>query len=215
MTQRRLLRLFLVRHGQVASNREFRYVGSSEEPLTQVGEEQAAALGVALSKVGLRELYCSPLLRTRQTGKSIAAVTAVPLVTEERLREQDFGEWEGLTRAEVKELGERDRERLREVDRDPSVPAPGGESLLEVQERVVAFVKELSDRGDSGPVALVSHVGPIKSFLAYAMGLEISQVRRWFLDPGTITVVDWGEAPLLRTFNSHGHLGWGHAPWMH
>ena len=66
-----------------------------------------------------------------------------------------------------------------------------------------------------GPIALVSHVGPIKTFLAAAMGLDIAQVRRWFLDPGTITVVDWGEVPLMRTFNSHGHLGWGHAPWIH
>jgi hypothetical protein len=38
--------------------------------------------------------------------------------------------------------------------------------------------------------------------------------RRLFLDPGTLTVVDWGEAPVVRLFNAHGHLGWREARWM-
>lgn len=215
MTPPRLLRLFLVRHGQVASNRDFRYVGRSDEPLTETGEEQAAALGVALAQVGLRGLYSSPLTRTRQTAEFIAEASGVTLVPEERLREQDFGEWEGLTRTEVRALGEEQRGYLRALDADPSLPAPGGESLLDVQQRILDLVGELEAKGEEGPIALVSHVGPIKTFLAAAMGLDIAQVRRWFLDPGTITVVDWGEAPLMRTFNSHGHLGWGHAPWIH
>jgi broad specificity phosphatase PhoE len=82
-----------------------------------------------------------------------------------------------------------------------------------VQERVGELVGELAAKGEDW-VVLVSHVGPIKGLLALALGLSLEQSRRFFLDPATVTVIDWRERPLLRLFNSHGHLGWTQALWM-
>jgi probable phosphoglycerate mutase len=205
------LRLLLVRHGEVLSNREFRYVGSRDEPLADSGVEQAERIAAALADLPVRAVYSSPLCRARETGRRIAAAREVPLRLEERLREQSFGEWEGLTRAEVLE---RDGERLLCWEADLGTAPPGGESLASVQARALDLVGDLA-RGHRGEwIVLVSHVGPVKALLCAALGAPLATARRMFLDPGTLSVVDWGERPVVRLFNAHGNLGGEAARWM-
>lgn len=206
------LRLLLVRHGEVAANRELRYIGRRNESLTPLGVEQAECLGRSLAQLPLRRILTSPLERTRATAACIAARSGLELEPDERLLEQSFGDWEGMSRTEL--LAEaRGRDWLRRFEHDVTVAPPGGESLLAVQERVTGLVNELAKSGEDW-VVLVSHVGPIKALLARALDLSLQQVRRFFLDPATLTVIDWREPPLLRLFNGHGHLGWTRALWM-
>jgi len=75
-------------------------------------------------------------------------------------------------------------------------------------------VEGLTDEFQDASVVLVSHVGPIKALLAAVLDIPLQSTRRLFLDPGTISVVEWGAHPLLRLFNSHAHLGWASARWM-
>jgi broad specificity phosphatase PhoE len=79
---------------------------------------------------------------------------------------------------------------------------------------VIRLVEELKEEFAGSSVALVSHVGPIKALLAAALGVSPQASRRLFLDPGTISVIEWSPHPLLRLFNSHAHLGWPSARWM-
>jgi probable phosphoglycerate mutase len=199
------LRLLLVRHGEVLSNRELRYVGSRDEPLADSGVEQAERLAAALAGLPVGAVYSSPLSRARETGRRIAAAREVPLRLEERLREQSFGEWEGLTRAEVLGL---DEERLLRWEADLGTAPPGGESLAAVQTRALDLVGDLAREHRGEWIVLVSHVGPVKALLCAALGAPLATARRMFLDPGTLSVVDWGERPVVRLFNAHGHLGW-------
>jgi broad specificity phosphatase PhoE len=134
------------------------------------------------------------------------------LQLEPRLREQAFGEWEGLTRAEV--MAGDHREALLRWEAYLASAPPGGESLAAVQERVLSLVEDLRSRHAGEWVALVSHVGPIKALLCTALGGGLPTALRLFLDPGTLSVIDWGERPVVRLFNSHGHLGWEAARWM-
>lgn len=205
------LRLLLIRHGEVLANREMRYVGARDEPLADSGIAQADRLATALTLLPVRAVYSSPLSRARETGRRIAAARAVDLRIEPRLREQSFGEWEGLTRGEVLE---RDRERLLRWEADLGTSPPGGEPLTEVQARMLDLVQELARDHRGEHVALVSHVGPIKALLCAALGAPLATARHLFLDPATLSVVDWGERPVVRLFNGHGHLGWGAARWM-
>jgi broad specificity phosphatase PhoE len=205
------LRLLLIRHGEVLSNRELRYVGSRDEPLADSGVLQAERLAAALAPLPVGAVYSSPLSRARETGRRIAEVRDVPLRLEPRLREQSFGEWEGLSRAEVLAS---DAERLHRWEADLGTSPPGGDSLEAVQARMLELADDLA-RSHSGEwVALVSHVGPIKALLCAALGAPLSTARRMFLDPGTLSVIDWGERPVVRLFNAHGHLGWESARWM-
>ena len=205
------LRLLLIRHGEVLANRQMRSVGASDEPLADSGVAQADLLAAALARLPVRAVYSSPLSRARETGRRIAAAREVDLRIEPRLREQSFGEWEGLTRAEVLE---RDRERLLRWETDLGTSPPGGEPLTEVQARTLGLVQELARDHRGEWVALVSHVGPIKALLCAALGAPLATARHLFLDPATLTVVDWGERPVVRLFNAHGHLGWESARWM-
>src|SRR6266849_4331771 len=91
----------------------------------------------------------------------------------------------------------------------------GGESLEAMHLRVTALVKKLVQSHPDQTVVLVSHVGPIKALLCAALGAPVSAAFRIFLDPATISVVDWRQTmPVVRLLNSHSHLGWEQARWM-
>ncbi|MBV8202554.1 MAG: histidine phosphatase family protein [Acidobacteria bacterium] len=208
------LRLFLVRHGESPSNREMRDLGRRDEPLTETGVRQAECVAAALEGLPLAAVYASPLRRAAETGERIALGLGLPLLAEPRLLEQRFGDWEGLTRAEVMARGGEERERLLRWERDPETAPPGGESLAAVEERALALLADLSAAHHGAWVTLVSHVSPIKALLCAALGVPLTAARRLFLDPGTLSVIDWGESPVVRLFNAHAHLGWREARWM-
>jgi ribonuclease H / adenosylcobalamin/alpha-ribazole phosphatase len=210
----RMLRLFLVRHGETADNMQMRYLGTRDEPLTENGMWQARQVAEALSQLPIDMIISSPLRRAADTAARIQHSCGMELRLDARLAEGSFGSWEGLTRPEVLELGSRDAELLTRWESDSSCAPPGGESIESIQARVVALTEELVNEFPDSSIALVSHVGPIKALLAAVLGIPLQSSRRLFLDPGSISVVEWGTHPLMRLFNSHAHLGWSSARWM-
>lgn len=210
---RQTTRLFVVRHGQTADNVEMRYLGRRDEPLTATGRKQADQTAAALSAFPIQAVYTSPLIRTADTAARIQERCRTVLIKDSRLVEGSFGRWEGLRRDEVIQSGGPDAELLLEWEADASCAPPGGESLKDVQARVVDFLTEVEREWSGRAIALVSHVGPIKALLAYAMGIPLLATRRLFLDPCSVSVVDLGERPFVRLFNSHAHLGWESPRW--
>jgi len=208
------LRFFLVRHGETAENARMRYLGTRDEPLTENGMRQALQVADALSQLPIAAIISSPMRRAADTAAPIQKACGVELRLDRRLAEGSFGRWEGLSRAEVLDLGNPDAEMLARWESDPSCAPPGGESINDVQKRVIRLVEELKEEFAGSSVVLVSHVGPIKALLAAALGVSPQASRRLFLDPGTISVIEWSPHPLLRLFNSHAHLGWPSARWM-
>jgi broad specificity phosphatase PhoE len=209
-------RLFLVRHGETMANREYRYIGTSNDPLSTLGQTQAAQLAEALSMFPVAAVYSSPLQRTYDTAVPIAACHSLEVQRVDDLRECDFGTWEGLRRAEVIERSPVDAQRMREWEHNASITPPGGESFEALQQRVCAAVENLAPAHPDQAIVLVTHVGPIKVLLSAALGAPLSSAFRIFLDPATISVVDWRDAAhvTVRLINSHAHLGWDQARWM-
>lgn len=207
------VRLFLVRHGEVDANRSFRYLGRRDDPLNATGREQAGDLARCLSDVSFDAVLSSPLLRTIETARAIAEPHGLTVECDDRLIELDFGEWEGRTRAEVTrtEKGRLDVERW---ENDPTRRATGGESFDMVRQRVTELADGMARDVPGSTVVVVSHMGPIKTLLCAALGISMGSGRRIFLDPATISVVDWGDRPVVRLVNSHAHLGFGNARWM-
>ncbi len=208
------VRLFLVRHGQASANVELRYLGHRDDPLSEHGAWQALQLGQALASLPIEGVYTSPLRRAADTAGQIGRAHQLPVQVDERLLEAGFGDWEGLTRAEVLARSSQDSALLAAWESDPGAAPPGGESLQAVQARVLAFVEEAAARHSGAGLVLVSHVGPIKAILCAAMQVPLTTAGHLFLDPATISVVDWSARPLVRLFNAHGHLGWEAARWM-
>jgi broad specificity phosphatase PhoE len=208
-------RLLLVRHGETLANREFRYIGTRDDELSEQGRMQAEALAEALSILPVTAVYSSPRRRTRDTAAPIAAHHHLDVQLLPELVEGSFGAWEGMSRAEVLARSPEDERMLRAWEADPEIAPPGGESFAAVRERVVGAVERLALLHPDQTIVLVSHVGPIKVLLAVAMGAPLSSLFQIFLDPATISVVDWRHPrSTVRLLNSHAHLGWERARWM-
>ena len=209
-------RLLLVRHGETIANREYRYIGVRDDPLSTHGQTQAVQLAEALAVLPVAAVYSSPLQRAYQTALAIAARHTLEVQTVDELCECSFGTWEGLSRAEVIARSPEDAQHLSAWERDTAISPPEGESFEALRQRVCTAVNRLAQLHPGQTIALVSHVGPIKILLCAALDAPTSSIFRIFLDPATISVVDWRDRgpSTVRLINSHAHLGWERARWM-
>lgn len=198
----------LLRHGQTPMSVQKRYAGRSpktDAPLTDTGVRQAAAAAKRLASAGIDAIVASPLQRTVRTAEEVAAVTGVPVLTDEGFRETDFGAWEGLTFAEVRE---RWPSELTTWLADPSVAPPDGESFDQVSERVTAALHRILAERAHQTVLIVSHVTPIKTLVAAALLAPPAALYRMHLDVAALCEIDWyADGPaVLRSFNDTAHL---------
>jgi ribonuclease H / adenosylcobalamin/alpha-ribazole phosphatase len=195
----------LLRHGQTPMSVQKRYAGRSDAPLTDLGVRQAAAAAKRLASVGLDVIVASPLRRAVRTAEEVAAATGAPMVTDEGFRETDFGAWEGLTFAEVRERWPAE---MTAWLADPAVAPPGGESFAEVSSRVTAALHRALAARERQAVLIVSHVTPIKMLVAKALLAPPSALYRMHLDVAALSEIDWyADGPaVLRSFNDTGHL---------
>lgn len=203
------VRLILARHGEAQGSREFRFNGSSDVSLTERGQQQARQLADALASLRLAAIYSSPLVRAQATAEAIAARTLQSVRILPDLREQSYGAWEQLTADEARQ---RDPRRFAAWSAGKRIAPPAGESLSAVRQRVVACVREVAELHAGEAVALVAHVGPIKTLLCTVLGLPLSGVRRIWIDPASYCVVDWRVADdgrqlsMARAINIVSHL---------
>ena len=201
-------RLVLVRHGETELTAKRRYSGRRDVPLTERGLMQAAATATRVAAIadGAAVVATSPLSRCRRTAEEIArALGGPPVVDVAGLVECDFGEWEGLTFAEVRE---RWPQQLDEWLGSTAVAPPGGESFADVATRVSDAVSRLLREHSGRTVVVVSHVTPIKLILRDALAATDAFLHRLFLDPGGISIVDWWPdgGIAVRTVNDTAHL---------
>ena len=202
-------RLVLVRHGEASGNRELRYLGVTDAPLTERGQEQARQIAAALSPFAVSAVYSSPLQRAQDTATAIGSALGLVVQIEPELREQDFGAWENHTRAEVLAL---DPETLAAWESSAEMAPTGGESLAQVRDRAIACVDQLAERHPGETIALVSHVGPVKALICAALALPLAGAQRMWLDPASLCVLDWRinagkpSTGMLHIFNSIAHL---------
>jgi probable phosphoglycerate mutase len=195
----------LLRHGQTPMSVQKRYAGVTDAPLTDTGVQQAAAAAKRLAQAGIGAIVSSPLQRTVRTAEEVSAVTGVPVVTEDGFRETDFGAWDGLTFAEVRE---RWPSEMTAWLADPSVAPPGGESFAEVSERVTAALHRVLAERAGQTVLIISHVTPIKTLVAAALLAPPAALYRMYLDVAALCEIDWyADGPaVLRSFNDTAHL---------
>ena len=195
----------LLRHGQTSMSVQKRYAGRSDVPLTDTGVRQAVAAAKRLAPAGIDLIVSSPLQRAMRTAEWVAGVTGVPVVADEDFRETDFGAWEGLTFAEVKE---RWPSEVTTWLTDPMVAPPGGESFAEVSERVTAALHRVLAGRAGQTVLIVSHVTPIKTLIAAALLAPPLALYRMHLDVAALCEIDWyADGPaVLRSFNDTAHL---------
>lgn len=180
------MRLLLVRHGEALGNREGRYLGWEDPPLTAAGEAQAARLARRLEKVDLSLIVSSDLRRASDTAAVIAAPHGLPVGIRSGLREAHFGEWSGLTYEEISRLAAR---RLEAWTADPERHAPpGGETLTQLRDRAIAALP----RQDGALV--VAHGGTLRALLSRWTGRPFWDIT---IPPASLTSLLWDGERLF------------------
>jgi broad specificity phosphatase PhoE len=184
----RLSDLILLRHGATAlTGSRYSGRGSAADPggpeLSETGEAQAATVAGLLAAESINAVVCSPLRRARSTADVVGARLGLAPAVDADLAEVDFGVFEGLT------YGEAQARWPDEIERwygDPAVPPPGGESVLQLRERVL----RARDRLPAGRVLVVSHATPIQLLLADVLGLAPAGALRLRVGPGSVSRMD-------------------------
>lgn len=199
----------LLRHGETPLTPEKRFSGSggTDPGLSDVGRHQAERVAAALAARGtIQAIVTSPLRRCRETADAVARRLGLDVRVEEGLRETDFGAWEGLTFAEVKERYPDDLEAW--LASTKVAPTGGGESFATVTRRVALARDKLIARYTGRTVLLVTHVTPIKTLVRLALGAPPETLFRMELSAASLSAVAYyadGNASL-RLLNETAHL---------
>lgn len=201
-------RLIAIRHGETAWNVDARIQGHVDIALNAMGLWQAQQVARALAAEPISAIYASDLQRAYATAQAVADATGAPLMAEPGLRERSFGELEGSTFAEV--AISHPEQALRWSLRDPHFAADGGESLLQLHERIASTTARLAQQHLGGLVVVVAHGGVMDILYRIATGQDLQASRTWLLTnaainrllwtpPHHLTLVDWADTQHLAT----------------
>jgi len=168
------IHLTVVRHAETEWNRERRYQGATDTPLSETGRAQAEAAARVLAAEALDAVWSSPLRRARETAEAIARPRGLAVHPHPGFSEMGFGVWEGLT-------GDQVRERYPEAYRcwreTPTAAAwPGAEPLAAVRDRTLAGLEDLRERHDGQRVCLVTHGIIARVLILEALGLPVDRL---------------------------------------
>lgn len=195
--------LVVVRHGEAEGNRDHRFVGHSQVPLTAHGQRQAEAVADRLSGEAIVRIVSSDLIRCVETVRPLALRTGLDVETDDRLREVGNGEWTGLL---PEEIAARWPSLWSDYAAGADVQRPGGETWGDVADRVLPVADELLAL--DGIVVVATHSGPTLLLAMWATGIEPEGniFRRTFSAPHNAALTVIGEGPRLVTFNDTGHV---------
>lgn len=187
--------LHLVRHAQhaiVGSTLTGRMDGVRLSP---EGREQAARLAGRFGREPIAAVLASPRERSQDTAEPIARALGLQVETSVALDEIDVGDWQGRAFSDLADIPLWNRwNAVRSL-----VRPPGGESMVEVQARLIGHIIALRSRFPDGALVLVSHAEPIRALLLYMLGLHVDAWSRIEVAPASVSTVavdDWGARVL-------------------
>jgi broad specificity phosphatase PhoE len=171
-----MTRVLLIRHGETLWNRDRRWQGHADVPLSDEGRAQALRLAEFLrgGGSGLHAVYSSDLRRALDTARELARAVGAGLVIDSAWREIDVGRWTGLCHEEIRE---RFADEWQRIAAGEDLPRGGGESFSDFSSRILLRLEELRERHEGEAVAVVTHGGAIRAVLLHALGLSWIRLR--------------------------------------
>ena len=152
------MRLYVARHGQTAWNAENKICGTTDLPLNELGQAQAKELAEKCGAYKIDLIIASTMLRARQTAAAVAERWNVPVVTDPRLVEQNYGIYEGMDRQTPGFLANK---------RHFAYRYPGGESMMDVCHRIYGLLEDIKREHEGKNVLLVCHGGVMRLIRSY------------------------------------------------
>jgi broad specificity phosphatase PhoE len=194
---------FLIRHASCNGLGQTLWGRTPNICLDEKGEMQAQRLADRFDNVMLSAVYSSPLERALQTADVLARKMKLEVKKSAAANEINFGEWTGKSFDELSS----DNQWRRFNSFRSLTTIPGGESFLEVQNRIVKEVEALAQQHGKANVAIVSHADVIRAAVAYFSAIPIDMIERFTISPCSVSVVAVNDdnATLL-TINNTGDL---------
>lgn len=193
--------IYIVRHGVTNYNQENRFQGQLDIPLNEEGLAQVAKLGNYFQKKPVDVIYSSDLKRAYQTAEAISNVKDLQIRILPGLREVNVGKLEGMTWAEVKE----NYPNWARAGHNHGYP--GGETRLEIENRVKNSWEYIAKRHSNDNVVLVSHGGIIKSLICLLLGVNNENRSKFVIDNSSITRIIYNDSGYrIKSLNSLEHL---------
>ena len=199
-------RVIALRHGETAWNVASRIQGQLDIGLNEVGRDQAARVAAALAGEVFDAIYSSDLSRARATAEAVARVAGLEVQTEPSLRERGFGNFEGLTFAEIQTRFPEEARRWRR--RDAGFGPDGGETLVGFAERAVAGVAALAAKHRGQHIVVVTHGGVLDVLYRAASRVALEVRRTWQIGNASINrllvsddgfvLIGWGDVSHLQ-----------------
>jgi alpha-ribazole phosphatase/probable phosphoglycerate mutase len=211
--------LYLIRHGETEGAEKRRYKGSIDVPLSENGIRQMEQVSKYIveenkyfsnppsptflkgGKGGLLDaVYCSDLQRAIKSAELIAKPHSLNPIIVPSLRERNFGIWESMSFDEIRE------KHPLEFDAWAGNPlrfSPmGGESTVEVKERVIDALDKILNTHEKQQIAIVSHGGVIRIMLCHFLGIPLENIFRVEQDYGALNIIEfWDKYPVVKLMN--------------
>ena len=181
---------YILRHGDKEAG-EFRNpnVPMNDQPISELGREQARALWDFFAGKEIAHIYVSAYRRTGETIAYVAEQFGLTPVMDERLNEINIGGFEGATQEELQEKFPAEWQAYRE--RRSDFRFPGGESLGEAHKRAVEFLEEKQALHGDENVIVVCHDGLLRTLMCYVMGIPVYRRWRFRADTSGITELEY------------------------
>ncbi len=201
----------LIRHGENDSITKGRLAGRKPGVhLNDIGKSQAVRIAETLSDFSIKTIYSSPLERAMETARPTADLKGLPVLIAPGLIEADYGSWQDQSIKTLRRL-----KLWKLVHETPTkVRFPGGESILEIHERVVKEIDGLAGNyGEKDVVAVFSHADILRIAIAHYLNMPLDDFHRLQIDTASITVLILSSAkPRLSHINHHRYNKIGKAP---
>ena len=193
-------RLYLVRHGELVTSKEWRYVGQMDVELNETGKKQIQNLSGRLSSEQIEMIFSSDLTRTIESAEIIGNKLEIINEPISEFREINLGVWEGLTLEEIEESFPEDLvKRSEDIGKFRVI---NGESFSDVKERVIPKLKDIIEGNVSKRILVIAHGGVNRIIIADALGLDINNIPRLEQNYACLNIIDYYKSgPVVRLIN--------------
>lgn len=193
-------RLYLVRHGELVTSKEWRYVGQMDVELNDAGKQQIKKLSSRLSSEQIDRIFSSDLNRTIESAEIIGNKLGIINEPISEFREIDLGVWEGLTLEEIEERFPEDLVKRSEDIKDFRII--NGESFSDLNKRVIPKVMDIIKNNACKRILVVAHGGVNRVIIADALGLSIDNIPRLEQNYACLNIIDYYKTgPVVRLIN--------------
>lgn len=200
------LKLYFLRHGETTFSQTGGYCGDLDVDLTPEGLEMAKSFATQYAPLPWEAVYVSPMKRTIATATPLCTAIGQELQLRDGLRELSYGQWEGLSPAEVRAQYEEDY--IRWLTEPAWNPPTGGETSIQLASRASLVIAEIEQKHSSGNVLVVSHKATIRILLCNLLGIDLGRYRdRINVLTASVSIVKLDvHGPLLEVLGDRYHI---------